>query len=111
MAIAGFVFLDFFQQAHRKAHFWETILWTGALIALILKPAIEMGLGHPIFVQDLGKGVIGLPLSHFIGAITGFVILLSLNCGNKSTSPTSKLQLMPKNTSVRKSAIPVTQLE
>lgn len=76
MALAGFVILDNLLQSRRKPDRPEAILWTLALVGLFAKPAIEMALGHPIFVQDLGANVVGLPAPHFVGAIIGISVLL-----------------------------------
>lgn len=76
MALAGFVILDNLIQSRKKSGRIETMLWTIALLGLFAKPAIEMALGHPIFVQDLGANVVGLPAPHFVGAIIGICVLL-----------------------------------
>lgn len=76
MALAGFVILDNLLQSRRKPCRPESMLWTIALVGLFAKPAIEIALGHPIFVQDLGANVVGLPAPHFVGAIIGISVLL-----------------------------------
>lgn len=76
MALAGFVILDNLIQSRRKSGRIESILWTIALLGLFAKPAVEMALGHPIFVQDLGANVVGLPAPHFVGAFVGIAVLL-----------------------------------
>ncbi len=76
MALAGFVFLDHCMQSKQKRNRFETIIWGTALLGVFLKPGIEIALGHPIFVQDLGKGIVGMPIPHILGAAFGITTIL-----------------------------------
>jgi rhomboid family GlyGly-CTERM serine protease len=73
MALAAYWVLDCLHQAIRSHQRHETLLWSVGLAAILCKPIIEIAWGHPIFVQDLGPNVVGLPIPHIAGALVGIL--------------------------------------
>lgn len=49
----------------------ELILVYGLIAGFLLKMSFELITGQTVFVSSMGKNVIGVPLAHLIGAITG----------------------------------------
>ena len=79
MALAAFWAIHALFQARNTSNHLEIGIWALALIGILSKPVIEIILGHPIFVQDLGSGVVGMPVPHIVGAIIGIAWYLISN--------------------------------
>ena len=59
MALAAYWTLDNLRQSLPKRQVSEIFIWSVALAGILSKPVIEIIIGHPIFVQDLGSNVVG----------------------------------------------------